>query len=283
MAETEKQSKLQGCEYVKSQALLLMANPAIITDQQGTICWVNPAFTRITGYTWEEVCGQNPRLFQSGKQTKEYYLLMWNTILAGQIWRGELINRRKDGSLYPEEMTITQVKDPQDRIYFLALKEDMSERRRKEDAAKEVNLMQDYLVARDVELSAVGSLVDRRRTNYTSEFYDEAPLSRDNPVLFQELCQVYGKIVEDALEARIYKVEKKVTPELAHLGERLSRWNSSPRDLVELHSVVIKEKLQMASPLKGRAYLEEGRLLIVELMGYLAAAYRMNCVPLSKG
>ena len=73
--------------------------------------WSNPAFSQMTGYTEDEIIGQNPRILKSGKYDAEFYHSLWDTILAGYVWHGELINRRKDGSLYYEDQIITPVFD----------------------------------------------------------------------------------------------------------------------------------------------------------------------------
>jgi len=109
----------------------------VITDAAGTIQYVNPAFTRMTQYTREEAVGQTPRVLKSGRQDEEYYRTMWATIASGQVWRGELINRRKDGTLYTEEMSITPVRAPGGEINsYIAIKQDVTERRAGETARK---------------------------------------------------------------------------------------------------------------------------------------------------
>ena len=114
---------------IQSAALDAAANGVVITDRDGTIERVNPAFTRLTGYGAAEVVGRNPRFLKSGQQDPAFYDDLWRTITAGQTWRGELTNRRKDGTLYPEEMHITPVRDPAGVIsHFIAIKEDVAER-----------------------------------------------------------------------------------------------------------------------------------------------------------
>lgn len=83
----------------------------IVTDAQANILHVNPAFTRITGYSREEVIGKNPRLLQSGRQSPEFYAAMWERLLRSGYFRGELWNRRKDGSIYAELITIFAIRD----------------------------------------------------------------------------------------------------------------------------------------------------------------------------
>ena len=122
--QAEKQLQLQ------SAALESAANAISITDTDGIIQWANPAFYSLTGYSKEEVIGSKPDLLNSGKMDKEFFTEMWNTILSGNVWRGELINERKDGTLYDEEMTITPVKNSEGTItHFVAVKEDVSDQK----------------------------------------------------------------------------------------------------------------------------------------------------------
>jgi len=107
----------------------------IITDTMGKIQYANPAFARITGYSREEVIGRNPRLLKSGQQDHAFYEQLWKTILAGEIWHGGIINRRKDGSLYTEEMSITPVRNESGAItHFISIKQDITERKLAEEA-----------------------------------------------------------------------------------------------------------------------------------------------------
>jgi two-component system, cell cycle sensor histidine kinase and response regulator CckA len=102
----------------------------MMTDPQGMIEYINPAFTRITGYKREEVMGKNPRILKSGKQDPEFYQQLWSTILRGSTWQGELINRRKDGRLYNERTTIAPVRNARGEItHFIDIKEDVTERK----------------------------------------------------------------------------------------------------------------------------------------------------------
>lgn len=113
-------------------ALNASAQAMVITDTNGVIEWANPAFTTLTGYPVAEAIGQHTRLLRSGQQDQAFYAAMWAQILSGQPWRGELINRRKDGSLYHEEMTITPVKHDGVIEHFIAAKQDVSERVQRE-------------------------------------------------------------------------------------------------------------------------------------------------------
>lgn len=114
--------------YVR--AMEMAGNAIVITDRNGIIQWVNPAFTKTTGYSREEATGQNPRILKSGKHDRTLYQQMWETILAGRVWSGDVINRRKDGTLYTEEMTIAPVWDDGGHVtHFIAIKQDITERK----------------------------------------------------------------------------------------------------------------------------------------------------------
>ncbi|MHB8782691.1 MAG: GAF domain-containing hybrid sensor histidine kinase/response regulator [Desulfobacteria bacterium] len=99
----------------------------IITDREGTIQYVNPAFERITGYTREEAVGKNPRILHSGKHDEAFYRRLWDTLVRGDVWNGHFINRRKDGSLYEEDATISPLRDSSGKIVnYVAAKRDVT-------------------------------------------------------------------------------------------------------------------------------------------------------------
>ncbi|MEI8130880.1 MAG: HD domain-containing phosphohydrolase [Leptolinea sp.] len=121
---------------LQATALNAAANAIVITDSNGSIEWANPAFTNLTGYAAAEAIGKNPRdLLKSGKHETVFYKHMWDTILAGNVWRGEMFNRRKDNTLYTEDMTITPIRGSDGNIRrFIAIKQDISERKQSEAA-----------------------------------------------------------------------------------------------------------------------------------------------------
>ena len=123
---------------LQSTALEAAASGIALTDSKGTIIWVNPAFTKLTGYTAAEAIGQSTRLLKSGKHDKDFYRDLWQTVNSGKVWHGDVINRRKDGSLYDEEMTITPVCDERGKVtYFIAMKQDITDRKQSETSLRE--------------------------------------------------------------------------------------------------------------------------------------------------
>jgi len=118
-----------------SRAVEHSPSTVVITDPQGTIKYVNPRFTELTGYCPEEVLGQTPRLLQSGEHSSRFYKELWDTITAGMDWRGEFINRKKNGELYWELASISPVRDADGVITdFVKVAEDITERKRAEEA-----------------------------------------------------------------------------------------------------------------------------------------------------
>jgi two-component system, sensor histidine kinase and response regulator len=118
-------------------AIAQVPEAVVITDLDARIQYVNPAFSRITGYSCEEALGQNPRLLKSGRQDPAFYEDLWKTILAGRNWQGELVNRRKDGTTYIEEMTITPVRDATGAtVQYIAIKQNVTERRAAQEAQR---------------------------------------------------------------------------------------------------------------------------------------------------
>ncbi|MBI9071224.1 MAG: PAS domain-containing protein [Melioribacteraceae bacterium] len=113
---------------LQNQILDIATDGIVITELDGKIIWCNPAIEKLTGYSFKELSGQKPNLFKSGKHTKQFYVDMWETVLTGKIWTGKIINRRKDGELTHEAMTITPVKNAKGLLtHFITIKRDISQ------------------------------------------------------------------------------------------------------------------------------------------------------------
>ncbi|EIC21878.1 sensor histidine kinase [Thiorhodovibrio frisius] len=111
----------------------------LITDTESRIQYVNPFFCRITGYAPSEVIGQTPQLFKSGEQSDDTYRELWENLRRGETWRGELVNKRKDGSLYWEAATISPIRDDRGRIVnFLGVKESIDDSKELERIKEDV-------------------------------------------------------------------------------------------------------------------------------------------------
>lgn len=113
----------------------------LITDREGRIEYVNPKIIKLTGYTREELIGRNPRIFQSGEMSKDEYKVLWETIKSGNEWRGELSNKKKNGEIYWESVSISPIRDIKGHITnFIGVKEDITERRELEHREREKSL-----------------------------------------------------------------------------------------------------------------------------------------------
>jgi len=111
-----------------SHAVEQAGDAIIITDREGRIEYVNAAFTRINGYTAEKAIGNTPRVLKSGKQNTSFYKNMWETIFSGKIWQSKIINRKKDGTLYPVMLTISPIRNTTGEItHFVATHADLTE------------------------------------------------------------------------------------------------------------------------------------------------------------
>ena len=172
----ERTAELRASEdrmRLQTAAIESAANAIAIVDRNGAIQWVNAAFARLTGFSTDEAIGNNPRILKSGKHSPELYARLWKTIMAGRVWHGELVNRRKDGSHYTEEMTVTPVTDGAGSItHFIAIKQDVTVRRQQEEDLRRLNR----------SLSALGKC-DRLHMRSTEEL-----------AFVREVCQI---IVQD--------------------------------------------------------------------------------------
>ncbi|HRD64538.1 MAG TPA: EAL domain-containing protein [Candidatus Competibacter sp.] len=134
-AEIQERRNVEQKLRLFSRAIEQSANLVMITDHNGTIEYVNPKFVQVTGYTEAEAVGANPRILKSGKTSREQYERLWRTITGGGEWRGELRNRRKDGTLYWELTSIGPLRDESGAItHFVAIKEDITRRKAAESA-----------------------------------------------------------------------------------------------------------------------------------------------------
>ncbi len=128
------QRQIQERERLRLDAALeSIGDSVLITDDAGLIQYVNPAFERITGYSPAEVLGRNPRLLQSGQHNRAFYRRLWQTLADGETWYGEFVDKRKDGSLYDTEATISQIRDATgEAIGYVGIQRDISDRKRAE-------------------------------------------------------------------------------------------------------------------------------------------------------
>jgi len=199
-------------------ALESAANAIIITDKDGTILWSNPSFSRATGYSKEEIVGLTPRFLKSGKQDNDFYKSLWDTILSGKVWHAELLNRRKDGSLYYEDQIITPVFDAKARITnFISIRQDITEHKQAEEALmKSEQLYRSLVIASSQivwQMNATGDVVEdnpmwRAFTGQSeSEFLGRGWLNAIHP---QDQHGINQKWEEALQNKSIYEIECRI-------------------------------------------------------------------------
>jgi len=246
---------------LQAAALEAAANAIVITDSHGTIMWVNHAFTTMTGYSKEEVLGKNPRLFKSGEQTESYYANPWSTISSGKVWKDEIVNRRKDGTTYTEEMTITPVTrdvgNPADR-YFIAIKQDITQRKATE---KQVQFLAYY--------DALTGLPNRRllQDRLTQALASARRQKGRVALLFLDLDGF--KIINDSLGHSIGDLL------LQEVAERLKKW---AREQDTVARVGGDEFLVVLTGLKdvADAAVAAERLIAVMTAGFFVQGHALN-------
>lgn len=195
-----------------STAVEQSPNVVVITDKEGFIEYVNPHFTEVTGYQADEVIGRNPRLLNSGETSPKIYEDLWKTLLNGQIWRGTMHNRKKNGELYWAEEIISPLTDDQGNItHFVALQEDITEVRRISD---EINFQSTHdsltgLLNRrqfDHELEFTIDSAHQKGTQHALSFFDIDQFKIINDtcghLAGDELLRQIGHLIRDRLRSR---------------------------------------------------------------------------------
>jgi sigma-B regulation protein RsbU (phosphoserine phosphatase) len=240
----------KGQMLVQSAAMESAANGIIITDTRGVIQWVNPAFCRLTGYSFEESVGHNLKMLNSGVHDQEFFKNLWTTILSGEVWHNEIVNKRKDGGLYTEEMTITPVLDADKKIIrFVAIKQDITARKKLEQMVllEKERMGSELDVARKIQMSMLpkgfGNSTGREDITITAQliparevggdFYDYYWMDDENFCFF--IGDVSGKGVPAALHMAVSKTllkagssnEKSTARILTQVNNELSRDNDN--------------------------------------------------------
>jgi PAS domain S-box-containing protein len=156
-------------------AFAAMAEGAVITDATGAILWVNDAFCRIYGYRRDEVIGRNPRILKSGRHDASFYQRLWRTLAEEGRWRGEIWNRRKNGEIFPEELSIQALRGPHgEATRYISIFSDITERKCHEE---ELHVHQQRLEESEARLRELAAYLqtvrEEERTRIARELHDE--------------------------------------------------------------------------------------------------------------
>lgn len=208
--EIEKKKKLL------SAAVDQVADSVIITDKNGNIEYVNPSFEKISGYSFSEIVGKNPKILQSGQVPSHYYKLMWDELLKGNVWRGTFVNKKKCGDLYKEKATITPVKDANNNIVnFVAVKRDVTQQ-----------IILEHQIQQSQKMQAIGTLaggIAHDFNNILTSILGYAELSQsqcdNNSIVYNNLNEiVHGAERASLLVDQILKFSKEGEKELSSIN-----------------------------------------------------------------
>jgi len=159
--------------YIQNLALKKAQNSTVITNKYGSIIWVNNAFTELTGYTYEEAINKNPRILKSGIHNQKFYKELWDTINSGKEWKGEITNKKKDGTLYYENLIISPVLDQEGNItHFVATKKDITGQRNTDEILNDLYIKYEELSYIFNQSPAIGFLWSANKEK-TVEFVTE--------------------------------------------------------------------------------------------------------------
>ncbi len=237
-------------QQIRLQASVLeaAANAILITDSKGRILSANHAFHVLTGYAPAEALGKNPRFLKSGQHDEFFYRQLWETVAGGKFWQGEIINRRKDGTLYCEDMTVTPVSaDGIGITHFIAIKQDVTERKR---AQEELILKTAFLEAQ-IESALDAILVVNER----------AKIILKNQRLFQ-LFKVPDHLTHEDDDTKLLEYVTSRMKDPKQFGERVAYLYAHPdevgRDEIALADGTILDRY--SAPVRDKAGKYYGRI-----------------------
>lgn len=223
-------------ELIMKLSFAVEQNPAsvVITDLDGNIEYVNAKFCELTGYTQEEVIGETPAILKSGHTTPEEYKEMWNTILAGKEWRGEFLNKKKNGKLYWEKALLSPVKNQQGiTINYLALKEDITEQKATEEKLENQRTLFRTIIDLIPDAVSVKDLKGRKILSNPKDVYFAGKVSEED-VLGKTDHELYPEEQANKSDLEERKVISSGIPVLNNEGVLIDHENNK-------HSVLISK------------------------------------------
>ncbi|MGY5871668.1 MAG: PAS domain S-box protein [Candidatus Thorarchaeota archaeon] len=238
-AEHEKEVELLKL----SGAIEASPTSVVITDLQGTIEYVNPKFSELTGYSSEEAVGENPRILKSGRTPDETYVDLWDTLQSGKIWRGRFINRKKNGELYWEDAWISPISEPEGNpTHYVAVKEDITRNVIAEEKLRlshqDLEFYASFLqhdLRNDLQVlmsHAEAALMIAEEDSRTSEYIEIVQAASERMV---NLLDVFGRPAE-VDETDILQIIEKCTKQAEKTHPNLSITIDSKTELTDIRS-----------------------------------------------
>jgi PAS domain S-box-containing protein len=267
----------ENTDFVNALLESLVGYAIIAADFDGNIIAFNEGARQIYGYAPEEIISKQsieiffPKDFiQTGKLQKATADL----IERGRFsYDGDQI--KKSGESFPAQILFTLTKDRSGKVIgFVEVVADLTERKRVEEMEAEALANAARIEQMERELQSLERLSQGPQTTITAQTLGIMPLRQSAPDAFNRLVQHYNDLLDLALEQRAYKVEHNISEGLHSMTDQMGFLNVGPRDVVEIHSTALKKKSNGTTPQKFQAYVEEGRLMVLELMGYLTSFYR---------
>jgi len=267
----------ENTDFVSTLFESLIGYAIIAADFDGNVIAYNEGARHIYGYAPQEIIGkQNIEIFfpkdfiETGGLEQKIADLIEN---ERSSYEGEMI--RKNGERFPAQILFTLTNDHSGKVVgFIKIVSDLTERVRAEAAEAQAQANAVRVEQLERELRSLEQLSGTPKTAVTAQLFGLVALRQSVPNTFNELVQRYGDLMDKALEQRAYKVEHNMSEELRAIGEQIGSLKAGPRDVVEIHSTALKRKIREVNRMKAAAYVEEGRLMVLELMGGLASFYR---------
>lgn len=256
-----------------------------ILNSQSQIIEFNSLGKRTFEYSRSEMVGMNiAGLFKVDADRG------WQDVVSSlrleSSWRGELQAVSRRGKEFPVEVTVSRPgSKPHESENLICFIRDISDRRRAEAVEAGVRANAERIKQLEWELRSLDQLSSRVPGAAMAQQFGQAPLRESVPDTFAELVRRYGDLMDLALDEQVFKVKHDIPQSLLSIAEQLFFLKAGPRDVVEIHTVALKRKTGKANPQKAKAMVEEGRLMVLELMGQLTSYYRkysMGSRPLLK-
>lgn len=266
-----------------SLAIEQSSNSIIITDVNGIIEYVNHTFTEITGYLPDEVIGQKPSILKSGVNPPQIYVELWQTIKSGRTWKGRLCNKNKNGELFWEDLTITPLKNDKGEItHFVGICEDIQDKIRAEVAEQKAIEHERLINELQQELQSLEQVILTSQATFTARAYGNIPFKEAMPETFAVFVQEYAEMLERYIDVQIFKVDTDISETLKAFVEKIGMLKLNARDLIDIHTSALRLRTIDRQNPRTQAYKEEGRMMALEIMGYLANFYRNYFIMTAK-